>query len=86
MQELELLNDEAKVYKLIGPAFIHQDHAEATSNVSKRLEFIDAELSRLDTRIKANEEKANKRQAQIEQLQTEAARINRAAAHASGGE
>ena len=39
-QELERLEDDANVYKLIGPVLIKQDLVEAKSNVEKRLEFI----------------------------------------------
>ena len=42
-QELEKLNDDAKVYKLIGPALIKQDKVEALSNVAERLDFIENE-------------------------------------------
>jgi prefoldin beta subunit len=44
MQELELLESDAEVFKLIGPALIRQEKSEAISNVSKRLEFILTEL------------------------------------------
>lgn len=43
-QELELLDDEANVYKLVGPALIKQDLVEAKSNVSKRVEYIKNEM------------------------------------------
>lgn len=43
-QELELLDDEANVYKLVGPALIKQDLVEAKSNVSKRVEYIQNEM------------------------------------------
>lgn len=43
-QELELVNDEANVYKLIGPVLVKQDLAEAKANVKKRIEYISAEL------------------------------------------
>lgn len=43
-QELELLNDGANVYKLIGPVLVKQDLAEAKANVKKRIEYISAEL------------------------------------------
>ena len=54
-QELELLDEDAKVYKQIGPALIRQDHIEATSNVSKRLEFIGAEIKRIDEKLDASQ-------------------------------
>ena len=43
MKELELLEDEASVFKLIGPVLIKQDPVEAKANVSKRLDYIRAE-------------------------------------------
>lgn len=43
MQELEKLDEDANVYKLIGPVLIKQDLVEAKSNVGKRLEFISNE-------------------------------------------
>ncbi|KAG7672401.1 hypothetical protein Ndes2437A_g02381 [Nannochloris sp. 'desiccata'] len=61
LKELELLDDDAKVYKQIGPALVHQDHLEATSNVSKRLEFIGVEMKRIDEKLAILEEKARKK-------------------------
>jgi len=43
-QELALLDDEAKVFKLVGPVLLKQDVDEAKANVDKRLEFINNEL------------------------------------------
>jgi prefoldin beta subunit len=43
-QELDLVGDDAKVYKLIGPVLLKQEVAEAKTNVKKRLEFINNEL------------------------------------------
>jgi prefoldin beta subunit len=43
-QELELLEEDANVFKLIGPVLVKQDLAEAKANVSKRIEYILAEL------------------------------------------
>ena len=65
MQELDLAHEDAKVYKLIGPTLIKQDPVEARSNVNKRLEFINGELSRLDARLTAHQGKASKRQQQV---------------------
>lgn len=44
MQELDLLQDDTNVYKLIGPVLVKQDLAEANANVRKRIEYISAEL------------------------------------------
>jgi prefoldin beta subunit len=43
-QELDLMTEDSKVYKLIGPALVPQTLPDAQSNVNKRLEFIDHEL------------------------------------------
>jgi prefoldin beta subunit len=43
-QELELLEEDANVFKLIGPVLVKQDLAEAKANVNKRIEYILAEL------------------------------------------
>ena len=65
MQELKLLEDEAVVYKLIGPALIKQDPVEAKSNVEKRLEFINHELSRLESQAKNVDEKRTQKRSQV---------------------
>jgi len=78
IQELELVDDDAKVYKLIGPALVRQDQLEATSTVKKRLEFISAEMKRLDDKLVSLEEKGTKKQSQMMQLQNEVARIQQA--------
>uniref|UniRef100_A0A0D3F316 Prefoldin subunit 6 n=1 Tax=Oryza barthii TaxID=65489 RepID=A0A0D3F316_9ORYZ len=59
LYELELVNDEANVYKLIGPVLVKQDLAEAKANVKKRIEYISAELKRMDRALKDLEEKQN---------------------------
>uniref|UniRef100_A0A804PQT5 C3H1-type domain-containing protein n=1 Tax=Zea mays TaxID=4577 RepID=A0A804PQT5_MAIZE len=58
-QELELLSDGANVYKLIGPVLVKQDLVEAKANVKKRIEYISAELKRMDRALKDLEEKQN---------------------------
>jgi prefoldin beta subunit len=46
-QELELLEEDSVIYKLIGPALVKQALPEAKANVDKRLEFINSEIERL---------------------------------------
>lgn len=65
LQELELLDEDSNIYKLIGPVLIKQDPLEATSNVKKRLEFIQGELDRVDSQLKKLEDKQSKRQATV---------------------
>ncbi len=47
--EFKMLDEDAKVYKLVGPVLAKQDLGECKSNVSKRIEFIDKEIARLET-------------------------------------
>lgn len=43
-QELKLLQENSKVYKLIGPALVEQQLPDALKNVSERISFIDSKL------------------------------------------
>ncbi|PHT74943.1 hypothetical protein T459_22220 [Capsicum annuum] len=47
LKELDLLNEDTNVYKLIGPMLVKQDMAEAKANVKKRIEYISTELTML---------------------------------------
>ncbi|BBH01092.1 prefoldin 6 [Prunus dulcis] len=58
-EELDLLSEDANVFKLIGPVLVKQDLAEARANVRKRIEYISAELKRLDTTLQDLDEKQN---------------------------
>ncbi|CAG9536502.1 unnamed protein product [Cercopithifilaria johnstoni] len=49
--ELDLLEDGATVFKLIGPVLIKQDLAEAKQNVEKRINYITTEIKRLEETI-----------------------------------
>ena len=50
LQELNLVegDDEAMVYKLVGPVLAKQDMEEARTNVKTRLDFITKEIDRMD--------------------------------------
>jgi hypothetical protein len=60
-----LLDEDANVYKLIGPALIKQDPVEAKSNVETRLNLIKGELSRLESQAKSVDEKRSQKQQQV---------------------
>ncbi|KAH9317174.1 hypothetical protein KI387_018943 [Taxus chinensis] len=68
-KELEFLTEDANVYKLIGPVLVKQDLAEAKANVSKRIEYITAELRRLDGTLKGLEEQQNAKKEEILKIQ-----------------
>ncbi|KAI3697533.1 hypothetical protein L6452_30626 [Arctium lappa] len=69
LKELDLLSEDANVYKLIGPVLVKQDLAEANANVRKRIEYISAELKRLDSTLQDLEEKQNSKKETIFKLQ-----------------
>lgn len=51
-QELDLLEDDAVVYKLVGPVLVKQAVAEAKLTVQKRLDYITKEAERYAGMIK----------------------------------
>ncbi|KAL0906844.1 hypothetical protein M5K25_025370 [Dendrobium thyrsiflorum] len=69
LKELDILNEGANVYKLIGPVLVKQDLAEARANVRKRIEYISAELKRLDGTLKDLEGKQNSKQEAVLKVQ-----------------
>ncbi|KAF5834674.1 Prefoldin [Dunaliella salina] len=69
IEELNRLDDDANVFKLIGPALIRQDLVEAKSNVSKRIEYIKNEMDRSDSQLKSLESKNKDKEAELIKLQ-----------------
>ncbi|KAG6513944.1 hypothetical protein ZIOFF_024281 [Zingiber officinale] len=65
LKELELLNENSNVFKLIGPVLVKQDLAEANANVRKRIEYISAELKRLDGTLQDLEDKQNSKKESV---------------------
>lgn len=50
-EELETLDESAKIYKMTGPVLMPQDYGEAKMNVSKRMEFIQVEIKRVEEKL-----------------------------------
>ncbi|KAF6143814.1 hypothetical protein GIB67_016735 [Kingdonia uniflora] len=69
LKELDLLSEDANVFKLIGPVLVKQDLAEANANVRKRIDYISAELKRLDGTLQDLEDKQNGKKESIYKLQ-----------------
>ncbi|KAF2000469.1 Prefoldin beta-like protein [Amniculicola lignicola CBS 123094] len=57
-KEFNLLDDDANIYKQIGPVLLKQDKAEAVMSVNGRLEFIEKEIQRVEKQIEGIQEKA----------------------------
>ena len=71
MAEFKMLDGDAKVYKLVGPILAKQDLSECTSNVSKRIEFIDKEVARLETLEADFQGKVTDKTASIKKMQND---------------
>ncbi|GES57468.1 prefoldin subunit 6 [Aspergillus terreus] len=70
-KEFNSLNDDSNIYKLVGPVLLKQEKNEALMAVNGRLEFIEKEIKRIEGQIKENEEKSDKKRAEILQLQSQ---------------
>jgi len=64
-QEFDLLDDEANIYKQIGPVLLKQDKTEALMSVNGRLEFIDKEIRRFETQIQSIQDKSEKLKVEV---------------------
>mgnify|MGYP002038599446 CR=1 FL=1 len=60
LKELDLLEEDAQVFKLIGPVLVKQELVEVKTNVSKRIEFIKNDIGRLESSVKAKEKELRK--------------------------
>lgn len=69
--ELELLKKDAEVYKLIGPVLVKQGLEDARQNVSKRMEYINKELKRIDTSITGFQQKQENSSTALSKLEKE---------------
>uniref|UniRef100_A0A6T8P8D2 Prefoldin subunit 6 n=2 Tax=Hemiselmis andersenii TaxID=464988 RepID=A0A6T8P8D2_HEMAN len=72
LKELNLVEEDAKVYKLIGPVLLNQDLDEAKTNVEKRLQYIGDEIKRTNTHMEELDKKMEEKKAKIMQLQQQA--------------
>ena len=68
-QELELLEEDARVFKLIGPVLVKQELLEVKTNVSKRIEYIKNDMTRLEKNLKKKQDEIDGVRAQISKLQ-----------------
>jgi prefoldin beta subunit len=79
--ELDLLDEDATVYKLVGPILLAVELDDSKQNVNKRLEFIETELKKTDSLIAAKQKELNDLGDEIaemqQKLQAEAAQSSR---------
>ncbi|KAG9244324.1 Prefoldin [Calycina marina] len=70
-KEFSGLDDDANIYKLVGPVLLKQDKMEAVMAVDGRLEFIENEIKRTENQIKDTQEKSEKVKSEIIQIQSQ---------------
>ncbi|EAW21612.1 tubulin-binding prefolding complex subunit YKE2 [Aspergillus fischeri NRRL 181] len=63
--EFDKLDEDSKIYKIVGPVLLKQDKNEAVMAVNGRLEFIEKEIKRIEGQIKEAQEKAEKKRAEV---------------------
>jgi prefoldin beta subunit len=68
-KEFDGLDEEAGIYKLVGPILLKQERTEAVSAVDGRLEYIGKEITRTEDRIKELETAADNKRVELMQLQ-----------------
>jgi len=83
MKELEVVEEDGNVYKLVGPMLIKQDLVEAKANVGKRLEYISSEMKRIDSAYKSMEKKEKEVQDEILKMQKQLQAMQQRTAGAS---
>ncbi|GME76760.1 unnamed protein product [Ambrosiozyma monospora] len=69
--EFNKLDDDSKIYKLVGPVLLPQDSAEANMNVDKRIEFIKGEIDRVEAKIAGTQKDMEKTRAELIQATTQ---------------
>ncbi|KAK2738822.1 hypothetical protein FQN55_000378 [Onygenales sp. PD_40] len=82
-KEFTSLEDDANIYKLVGPVLLKQDKKDAMMAVEGRLDFIDKEISRIEKQIADIQDQSEKKKVEIIQLQTAMQQQQQAAAGAA---
>jgi len=68
-QEMSLLDENANIFKMVGPILIKNSHQDATETVSKRIEFITSEKERLETKLTELDKKSIEIAQRVQQMQ-----------------
>jgi prefoldin beta subunit len=69
LQEMGFLKPDDTVYKQIGPVLLKQSLEESKDTVKKRLEFINGEKKRLETKIESVQTKGSELATKIQKMQ-----------------
>lgn len=67
-EEFDQLKEETQVYKLTGNVLLPVEQTEAKTNVAKRLEFIQAEITRCENNLKSKQQEQEKLRGELIKL------------------
>ncbi|KAJ5723161.1 prefoldin subunit 6 [Penicillium malachiteum] len=59
------LDDDANIYKMVGPVLLKQEKTEAVMAVNSRLEFIEKEIKRIETEIEEKQDKSDEKRGEV---------------------
>ncbi|CAJ0575338.1 unnamed protein product, partial [Mesorhabditis spiculigera] len=74
-QELDLLEEDSKVFKLIGAVLVKVDLTEARSQVEKRLEYIQGETKRVEDQMNDSNDKKKVMEQKLTRIQEDMQKI-----------
>ena len=88
-QELDLLDNNSNVYKMVGPVLIKNSLEDARDTVKKRIEFITSERKRLEDKAQELESRGNEISIKVQEMQAKlqsatAAAVQEVARQAAG--
>ena len=73
IEELQDLDEEEQVFRLVGPVLLKQDLVEAKDAVKQRVGFIKEEIAKIEDKLTA-------KQRELEEIQTKVVAMQQAAA------
>ena len=75
--ELDLLDDEDVVYKLIGPILVQQETSDAKIQVNSRIEMINKEMHKLEKNYQTNSKNMDTNRNKIADIQAKLIQISK---------
>merc|ERR1712226_1277452 len=79
-EALDMSPEDAKIFKLIGPALVPQDLEEAKSNVDKRISYIGGELKRKEDLMADLDKKQDEAREKMQEIQMQMQKLQQAPA------
>merc|ERR1711990_44908 len=76
--ELEILKEDAIVYKLLGPVLVKQDRDEALTTVKTRSSYMESELKKCETSLIDIGKKLAREQSELQDLHVKSQQIQKA--------